>query len=1330
MVEQTPSILSAEDLINTYTELKQQLQQVMGIDALRLLKELDRIKQRAKSGKPFDAMLQKWQRALEKSQARVLARQAALPKIEFPDNLPISLKREEISRTIAEHQVVILAGETGSGKTTQIPKICLELGRGIKGVIGHTQPRRLAARTVASRIAEELHTELGESVGYQVRFSDNSGDNTHIKLMTDGILLAEIQNDRYLNRYDTLIIDEAHERSLNIDFLLGYIKQILPKRPDLKVIITSATIDLQRFSEHFDNAPIIEVSGRTYPVEVLYRPTLDDQEDMYTAVVAAVDEILQMERARAGGRGGDILIFMSGEREIRETAKCLRQANFAGAQSALEILPLYARLSLSEQVKIFKTGRGRRIVISTNVAETSLTVPGIRYVIDPGFARISRYSYRTKVQRLPIEAISQASANQRLGRCGRVSEGVCIRLYSEEDFNGRAEFMDAEILRTNLAAVILQMLTMRMGGIEVFPFVDPPDSRLINDGFKLLEELQAVDKKGQMTAVGRQLSRLPVDPRLGRMMIASKHQGCVSEMLIIASALSVQDVRERPAEKRQLADEKHRRFQDEKSDFIALVNLWNYCEQQRQELSQNQLRKLLKKEFISYNRLREWRDIHHQLRLAIKLLEVKENKQPASYESVHQALLSGLLGYIGFRQEDKEYLGARNRKFHIFPASSQFKKAPKWMLAGQLLETTKLYAHNVAKIEPEWALQAAEHLVKRNYFEPHYNSHSGQVQAFEKVSLYGLVLVEKQRISYSSINPVVSRQVFIRQAFVEENYEPKNSGRRAGKPKPVAEFYRHNLKLIASLGELEAKSRRRDILVDEQIIYDFYDSVIPADIVNRAGFEHWRKEAEQDKPKLLFLLRETLMQHDAGAVTEAQFPNELQWQGAVYPLSYHFEPGSKADGVSVQVPVSILHQLPERRLEWLVPGMLRDKCIALVKALPKSLRKNFVPVPTYVDKALMSMSVADEPLCEALTQQLKRQTAVTIPSEAWDESGLDPYYCFNICVLDERGKILDSDRDLVGLRQRYRDQVQLSLQTAGSDFERDGIVQWDFDALPEISELKRGTVVMRAYPALEDKGDSVALRLLDNPTEAQALSLYGCTRLLLLAQTKTSKYLRKILLKGKELGLTMAGLGKREQVVEQILLAANYQLGLSERLASGLPRNRTDFEQALAACENSLIERAQKIELLLTDILSALVAVKSLQKKSKNQLALTFTMGDINAQMGRLIYPGFLFSTSLYWLQQYPRYFKAILVRIEKAPGQIQKDKTAMAEVQGLWQKYGDYLELHGAHHALINTELAHYRWMLEELRVSVFAQTLKTAVPVSVKRLNKQWQSVVAGDV
>ncbi len=1334
------------DIASFSQQFNRQLDGVMARDRHRLIRQWRDTTKRVKTGQldsqAADKALKKLMDSLEQSCARAAMRQQKVPAIHFPENLPISAKRELIADAIAEHQVVVLAGETGSGKTTQIPKICLSLGRGIKGMIGHTQPRRLAARTVADRIAEELHSPLGESVGYQVRFTDHSGEHTHIKLMTDGILLAEIQNDRYLNKYDTLIIDEAHERSLNIDFLLGYIKTILPKRPDLKVIITSATIDLQRFSQHFDDCPIIEVSGRTYPVEVHYRPPGEDQEqeEQSQVIVDAIDELLLHERS-SGRRGGDILVFLSGEREIRETALAIRKA----AIPQLEILPLYARLSLAEQTKVFRAHKGRRVVLATNVAETSITVPGIRYVIDPGFARISRYSYRTKVQRLPVEAISQASANQRMGRCGRVSEGVCIRLYSEQDFAGRPEFTDAEILRTNLAAVILQMLQMRIGTIAHFPFVDSPDSRLVNDGFKLLQELQAVlpsgDGDSKLTPLGRQLIQLPLDPRLARMVLAGKEQGCLRELLIIVSALSVQDPRERPSDKKTQADQKHARFKDENSDFSSYLNLWNYFEEQRQALSQNQLRKQCKREFLSYLRLREWRDIHHQLRLALKDLAkrdagFKENSQPADYQAVHRALLAGLLGNLGFRKEEREYLGARNRSFHIFPGSGQHKKAPKWLVAGELLETARLYAHNVAKIEPEWALAAAEHLVKRHHFEPHYNSRSGQVMAFEKISLYGLVLIEKQRVNFSAIEPHTCREVFIRSALVEGKYA---QGQRRGKGK----FFSHNQTLLSELGELEAKSRRRDIVADEQVLYDFYAERIPAEVINLAGFEHWRKQAEARDAKLLFIEREDLMQHDAREVTEAQFPNQWQCQGMVLPLSYHFEPNHPDDGVSLHVPVSILHQLPEAQLTWLVPGMLRDKCIALVKSLPKQWRKNFVPVPGFVDKALAAMQADDKPLIEALTFQLKRQTGLDIPPSTWGE--LDDYYRFNLQIVDPKGKRIDSGRDLLLLRERYRDHVQQSLQSVGSELEVTGVTDWSFGELPETTQLERAGVSIRAYPALVEelgkadkaahqagkkKGGSqscqtLAVKLLDNLAEARVESRRGMARLISLQQSQAVKYLRKEILKGKDMGLSVAAIGNRDAVADDCIMATIAELFLPEtELGWQLPRQQTDFEACLIEHQEQLLPQAIQREALLVKILAELVAVKKSLKQQKNTLLLAFASADINAQIGRLLYPGFLYHTPLRWLQQYPRYFKAICSRLERVANQVQKDKLLIAEVEDHWQRYEQWCDKHGAE-ALANQPLQEYRWMLEELRVSLFAQSLKTLMPISSKRLNKQWQLV-----
>ncbi len=949
----------------------------------------------------------------------------------------------------------------------------------------------------------------------------------------------------------------------------------------------------------------------------------------------------------------------------------------------------------------------RKIVLATNVAETSITVPGIRYVIDPGFARISRYSFRSKIQRLPVEAISQASANQRKGRCGRVSEGVCYRLYDEQDFLNRPEFTDAEILRTNLAAVILQMLNLRIGDVRHFPFVDKPDQRLLNDGFKLLEELQAVDKQGSVKPLGRQLMTLPVDPRLGRMVLAAAKLGCLREMLIIASALSIQDPRERPAEKKQAADEKHRRFNDDHSDFMAYLNLWEYAETQRQELSQNQYRKQCKKDYLSYMRLREWREIHHQLVTALKPLNLKQNKDSASYETIHRALLSGLLGYVGTRAEDKEYLGARNRRFHIFPGSSQHKKAPKWIAAGQLLETSRLFAHQVAKVEPQWVLQAAKHLVKRKQFEPHYDVKSGQVMAFERVTLYGLPLVEKQRVSFGSIDPKTAREVFIRAALVEERYRGKGS------------FFRHNQQLMVELHELEAKSRRRDILVDDEAIYRFYDERVPADIVNLAGFEHWRNQLEQSQPKLLYMQRDYLMQHDASAVTEAQFPGELVWEGLAFELGYHFEPGHSEDGVSIRVPVAALHLVPEHRLEWLIPGILREKCIQLVKGLPKQWRKHFVPVPEYVDKALASLAPDNVPLTEALGHQLKRQTGLQIPTEQWQQVQLDDYYRFNIQVVDERGEVLAQGRDLSVLRERYRDQLQQTLQSSDESHERAGILEWDFDNLPEEIQLKRAGMTITAYPALIDEGSSVALRLQDNPLEAGYYTRKGIVRLAVLESHTIVKYLRKELLKGKDIGLTMVSLGKREAVVDDMIMAAIADCCFPQ---GQIPRTLAGFRSSLESGRERITARAQELEALLVGVLSQIVTIRKTIKSSKNALAIAVAAGDINQQLQRLVYPGFLYQTPEQWLQQYPRYLKAIMLRLDKVASQVQKDKLWTAEIDSLWVPWQQRLDKDGEAIVYSNETLLQYRWMLEEYRVSLFAQSLKTLMPVSDKRLKKLW--------
>ncbi|MDO3386955.1 ATP-dependent RNA helicase HrpA [Gilvimarinus sp. SDUM040013] len=1293
--------------------LERPLQQTMLRDSFRLQRKAQDIRQREKQGKPIDQMVERWQQEWESSKSLVDKRAQVVPQtIEFPENLPVSGKREEIAQLINDNQVVVLAGETGSGKTTQLPKICLQLGLGVRGMIGHTQPRRIAAQTVAARVAEELGSNIGETVGYQVRFTEQAQDTTLVKVMTDGILLAEIQQDPMLNRYDTLIIDEAHERSLNIDFLLGYLKQLLPKRPDLKLIITSATIDVNRFSSHFNDAPVIEVSGRTYPVDVWYRPMIDsdnEDNDSHQAIIDAITEIDQHERKTGKGRGGDILVFLSGERDIREAAKRLRHADFRH----FEVLPFYARLSLAEQNRVFSSHRGRRIVLATNVAETSITVPGIRYVIDTGVARVSRYSVRTKVQRLPIEPISQASANQRKGRCGRVSDGICVRLYSEEDFLGRPEFTDAEILRTNLAAVILQMLQLKIGDIHRFPFVDAPDSRLINDGFKLLQELHAVDGKQRVTRDGRRLAQLSVDPTLARMLLAASDLGSLDEVMIVVSALSIQDPRERPAEKQQAADQMHRRFWDENSDFVAYVNLWRYYEEQRQELSQNQLRKLSKKEFLSYLRMREWRDIHRQLKLTGQKLGLTFNKEPADYTAVHQAMVTGLLGNIGFHNEGREYLGARNRKFSIFPGSSQNKKRPKWMVAAQLMETSQLFAHDVAKVEPEWLLEAAKHLVKRNHFEPHYDVKSGQVKAFEKVTLYGLTLVERQRVNYSQINPQECREVFIRSALVEGRYLKRGH-------KPPA-FFRHNQSLIEELEALEAKSRRRDILAEDEVVFQFYDERIPGEVINRAGFEVWRKQIEQTQADVLKIPRERLMQRAVNDINEAQFPDELEWQGMRFPLSYHFEPGHDDDGVTVNVPVSLLHELPEHRLDWLVPGMLRDKCIDLIKSLPKSLRKHFVPVPDVVDKALSAMSVDNTPLTEALSYQLKRQTLIDVTQGDWHKASIENFFRFNIRVVDDRGKAIAASRDLHDLRARYKEKVQSNIRDAADDMTREGITRWDLN-LPETVELKRKGISIRAYPALVDKSTSASMEVLDNPRQAHYQSLAGVSRLILLECRETVKYLNKELMKGKELGLTVVQLGKRDAVVDDICMAAACQLGLPD---GELPRNEEDFNTAVARVKPDLVERTQQLADVLVKSLTRVVAIKKQLKHSKNALAMALAAGDVSHQLDGLFYGKMVFNTPYEWFCEYPRYLEAIQIRLEKVVLNAQKDRIQMAEVEEFEARLAEYIDKHGEYQLHENPLLARYRWSLEELRVSLFAQTLKTRFPVSGKRLNKLWMEI-----
>lgn len=1299
----------------TKQEFKHLIDQAMIADRFRLQKKWQHLSKQNSKTKNDD-----WTRLenqLTASIDRVAQRLKHLPQPGFDQNLPVCERRAEIAKIIEQHQVLIIAGETGSGKTTQLPKICLELKRGIYGQIAHTQPRRLATRSVAERIAEELKTSLGEQVGYKVRFTDQVQADSYIKLMTDGILLAETQGDRFLEAYDTLIIDEAHERSLNIDFLLGYIKRILPKRPDLKVIITSATIDVERFSEHFDHAPIIEVSGRTFPVEVHYRPLNLNQDGNDTAlpqaVLAAVDEAIQLDRDKQHSLPGDMLIFCSGERDIRELADHLRK--FGPPHT--DILPLYARLSAKDQHRIFESHRGRRIIISTNVAETSLTVPNIRYVIDTGTARISRYSYRSKVQRLPIEAISQASANQRKGRCGRVSAGVCFRLYSEEDFLSRAEFTTPEILRTNLAAVILQMENLKLGKVEDFPFLDKPEPAFIKDGYRLLNELGAINEQGQLTPLGKNLAKLPADPRMGRMILAANEQHCLREILIITSALSAQDPRDRPHEKRQAADQSHQQYQHKQSDFLSFVNLWDSYEQQRQTLSQKQLRKYCKDNFLSYLRMREWRDTHHQLKIICKQLSFKENQQPAEYADIHKALLTGLLSQIGHKDNkdnDQQYLGARNTRFNIFPGSTLAKKQAPWIIAAELLETSKLFAHHVAVIEPEWIEPIAKDLVKHSYSDPVWQKNRGEVVAKEKSTLYGLVLQAERFRPYKTIDPSLCRELFIRDGLVAQAINTQGA------------FLKHNQNLIAEVEQLENKARCRDILVHEQELCDFYQSKIPVDICTQVDFEKWRKQAEKTQPKLLFIKHADLLKRQADDVSEAQFPNHLHWEGLSFPLKYHFEPGHKHDGVTLITPISMINQIPVKRLEWLVPGMLRDKCIALIKALPKKWRRNFIPVPDVVDRCLKEMSPGDYSLTQQLSEQLKKVTGIVIPEEEWLTQDLDPHYLFNIAIVNEQGQIQFQNRDIKQIKQQAGD-AALATPAHNSnrhELERDNLNSWDFPDLPDYIACDQAGVSVRRYPALIDKGNSVSLVLMDAPATAHQHTRAGLRRLIILNLPQQIRHLKKNFSQLKSMTLNYRSLGSQDELLESLI---NTSVDQCFQLEQQHIKSHQAFETLLAEKKSALTTVAQQLEIQADDILKL---YQSIHEKLKGKIPLTLAepLTDIKTQLQNLIYPDFLINTPKQWLQHYPRYLNAIINRLEKlnqtSGDKLQKDTLHTRELKTLWQQYQTRLKQHQLN-GETDPELETYRWMLEEYRVSLFAQELKTTMPISAKRLSKQWQAV-----
>ena len=1248
--------------------------------------------------------------AIQAANQRYQARVLSLPnKIHYPDNLPVAEKKQAIYDAIKNNQVVIIAGETGSGKTTQIPKICLELGLGIKGYIGHTQPRRLAARSVANRIAEELKTEIGQLVGYKVRFSDHVSETTLIKLMTDGILLAEIQKDKLLLQYDTIIIDEAHERSLNIDFILGYLKQLLPKRPDLKVIITSATIDVERFSNHFNQAPIIEVSGRTYPVEVRYRPPIfneeDDTNNDFQPILDAIEEL-------SAESFGDILIFLTGEREIRDVADILNKLELRHT----DILPLYARLSATEQNRIFQSHSKRRIILATNVAETSLTVPGIKYVIDPGLARISRYSYRTKVQRLPIEPISQASANQRKGRCGRTSDGICIRLYDENDFLSRPEFTDPEILRTNLASVILQMTSLGLGNIAAFPFVEAPDSRYIRDGIRLLEELGAIYIKHHqyhLTATGKILAQLPIDPRLARMLVEARRSGCTKEIMIITAALSIQDPRERPFDKQQASDEKHRRFADKESDFLSLINLWNYIQEQQDLLSGNQFRRLCQKEFLNYLRIREWQDVYTQIRQTIKQLAFPINSKAADYISLHTSLLSGLLSHIGMKEiEKREYIGARNIKFAIFPNSALFKSQPKWCIVSELVETSRLWGRTAAKIESEWIEPIAQHLIKYSYSEPRWSKKQGTTIANEKVTLFGLPIVASRIVNYSKIDPVLSRSLFIRHALVEGDWLTNHK------------FYKQNQKLIKEVEDLEHKSRRQDILIDDDELYEFYDKRIDDSVISTKHFDNWWKQKQKSQPDYLNIKKDMLIKQSAQLVNLSDFPDFWYQDNFKLALEYQFDIGHNRDGVTIKIPIDLLNQIKNRGFDWQVPGFRKDLIIALIKSLPKSLRRNLVPAPNYAEAFLERIKTTDQPILESLENEFRKMTGVKITSEDWQLDQVPDYLKMTFSIINSNNEEIAAGKDLVLLKEQLKNEVQKALSTLTTkkivSIEQSNITDWNFGTLPTTYEEKQKNYTVKAYPALIDHQNSVSIELVDNQEEQQKLNKLGLRRLLMLNIPSPIKYLHEKLPNKSKLGLYFNSFGTVLMLIDDCIACAVDEL--IDKYNQNI-QNQDQYQKLLDYTKTNInetvIDIAKQVETILT-------LHYNINKKLKGRvdLSLAFALSDIKRQLSNLVYKGFVADSGYKRLADVYRYLLAIEKRIEKLMGNVAKDRQSMniiEEVENQYEKWVNSLpQIVRSKDSVINI-----RWMIEELRVNLFAQQLGTPYPISPKRVKQQIELV-----
>ncbi len=1258
-----------------------------------------------------------------------------LPPITFPEELPVSGRRKEIADALRAHQVIIVSGETGSGKTTQLPKICLELGRGQKGLIGHTQPRRIAASSTAKRIAQELGTPLGEHVGFKVRFTDTLSKGASVKLMTDGILLAETQTDPLLRQYDTIIIDEAHERSLNIDFLLGYLKQLMPKRPDLKVIITSATIDADRFARHFARgdkpAPVIEVSGRLYPVEVRYRPVepsdkgdgkpsaQKEQRDLMDAVVDAVDEL-----ARIGP--GDVLVFLPGEREIRDAAEALRKHH----PPHVEILPLFARLSVQEQERVFKTSNARRIVLATNVAETSLTVPGIRYVVDTGLARVKRYSYRNKVEQLQIEPVAQSAANQRAGRCGRVAAGVCIRLYDEQDFLQRPKFSDPEILRSSLAAVILRMKSLRLTDVETFPFIEPPMGRAIADGYQLLQELGSVDDANQLTALGRQLAKLPLDPRVGRMILAARDNAALTEVLIIAAALSVQDPRDRPMEAQDAADNAHKKFADERSEFLSYLKIWKWFEDAIEHKKSNkQLMESCRANFLSQLRLREWRDVHSQLLTLVREQGWRLNEAPATYEQLHTALLTGLLGNVGYKVDDEQhYLGARGIRFYIWPGSYLAKKAGRWVMGAELVDTTRLYARCIAQIQPEWLERVGGHLLKKSYGDPRWEKRTAQVSAFERATLYGLVVYSQRRINYGLINPKEAREIFIRGALVAGEFDTR------------APFLAHNQKLVREIENLEHKSRRLDVLVDEELIAAFYDKLIPQDIHTGIAFEKWLKDATAKNPKLLHLNRDDLMRHEAAGVTTDLFPKTMNVAGVAMTLTYHFEPGSPRDGVTLAIPLYALNQVSADRCEWLVPGMLKEKVHLLLKSLPQKLRRHCVPLPDYAAGFCERAEFGKGNLIDAVIADVREQTGVTVKTTDFKLETLPAHHFMNFKVIDEHGRQLEMGRNLSSLQAEFggqaREQFQkLAEKTAiapaeaaeketartapaasgGSVAEYQNLTTWTFDELPELLEIQQGKQTLIGFPALVDKLTHCDLEVFDDPAEAARVHRIGLRRLFSLQLKEQLKYLEKNIPNLQQMGMQFMSLGTQEELRDQII-----QAGLERAcLQDPLPKNAEEFNQRKDDGKSRLGLLVNEIARLAAQVLAEYY---TLPKKLQGAKAHAQSAADMQAQLQALVGKRFIADNDYTQLSHFPRYLKAINVRLEKLRADPARDTRLMAEWSQVAMPWQRALK---DRQKSADPKMTEFRWLLEELRVSLFAQELRTPMPVSVKRLQKVWESM-----